>query len=135
MPPRNTLPKIPGGSSLLRDAMGDGLLSEESKSSQNGRDSRGATSAAAYQPKFESQSVLDAKATSKVKVPFNLPADLAESIRDAVFALSGPPHCLSLASLAENALRTELARLEATANAGRRFLARQGPLRPGRRVG
>ena len=134
MAPRNTLPAIPGGSSLLRDAISDVLPAETSKLAPCSRISGRAEVATDERRKSDSQADFERSACSKVKVPFNLPADLAESIRDAVFALSGPPHCLSLASLAENALRTELARLEESANAGRRFLARQGRLRPGRRV-
>ena len=48
---------------------------------------------------------------SKVRATFNLPRDLLEEARDTVVALSGPPHRLTLAKLAEIALRTELDRL------------------------
>jgi len=135
MASRNTLPEITGGTSLLRDAMGDskGPISNEAApdavySVQQGNQD-GPPSNSSSRRDFEQE------ARSKVKVPFNLPCDLAERIRDAVYALSGPPYCLSLAAFAEQALRTELARLEREANKGRQFMARAGRLRPGRRLG
>ncbi len=51
--------------------------------------------------------------TGKVRATFNLPRALMEEARDTVVALSGPPHRLTLAKLAENALRHELDRLRA----------------------
>ena len=134
MAPRNTLPAIPGGSSLLRDAMRGVRSAEAAKLGPCSQISASQGATIGERTKCDSEADFERRAHSKVKVPFNLPADLAESIRDAVFALSGPPHCLSLALLAENALRAELARLEEAENSGQRFLARQGRLRPGRRV-
>jgi hypothetical protein len=45
------------------------------------------------------------------RATFHLPADLMEELRNAVVALSGPPHRLTMSRLAENALRRELDRL------------------------
>jgi hypothetical protein len=47
----------------------------------------------------------------KVRATFNLPRELIEEARDTVVALAGPPHRLTLAKLAELALRNELDRL------------------------
>jgi hypothetical protein len=131
---RNTLPEISGGSGVLRDALGSSVRTVRSKLAPNRqlcdatRDSPSAVRSIKPQPNT------DACRPSKVKVPFNLPHELAESVRDAVFALSGPPYCLSLAAFAEQALRAELMRLEEMANQGRCFEARRGRLKPGRSV-
>ena len=42
---------------------------------------------------------------------FHLPADLLNEMRNAVVALSAPPHRLTMSKLVENALRRELERL------------------------
>ena len=65
---------------------------------------------------------------------FELPVDLIERLRDATWALSGPPHQLTLNRLAADALRRELDRLQEQHNDGRPFPPRGGRLRPGRRV-
>ena len=131
---RNTLPEIAGGSTILRDAVGQARgsqsldLARHAPFTEPDRKSRNATENRAQRGDTAHDSAL------KVKVPFNLPRDLAEQVRDAVFALSGPPHCLSLAAFAEQALRAELDRLKGVANDGRPFGARRGRLKPGRRV-
>lgn len=71
----------------------------------------------------------------KVRATFHLPKDLLEEARDAVVALSGPPVRLTLADLAENALRREVERLKKAHNKGRGFAARSGDLKGGRPIG
>lgn len=71
----------------------------------------------------------------KVRATFHIPADLLSDLRDAVVALSGPPDRLTLASLAERALRVELERLQRERNKGRPFPPRSGELRGGRPIG
>lgn len=63
---------------------------------------------------------------------FHLPVELVEATRDAVSALSGPPLHLTLASLAERALRAELHRLQKQHNGGEPFPRRRAPIRTGR---
>ena len=73
----------------------------------------------------------------KVRATFNLPRQLVEEARDTVVALSGPPHRLTLAKLAEIALRTELDRLRGErAGRGRdqAFPARTEQVRSGRPI-
>jgi hypothetical protein len=45
------------------------------------------------------------------RATFHLPTDLLNEMRNAVVALSAPPHRLTMSKLAENALRRELDRL------------------------
>ncbi len=134
MASRNTLPDIRGGDHVLRDALGSSDRCERAESAQNEAKS---VDCGRSLSKLENASLsLDSapELRLKVKVPFNLPHDLAEEVRDTVFALSGPPHCLSLAGFAEQALRAELSRLQDLVNGGRRFRPRRGRLKPGRRV-
>lgn len=70
----------------------------------------------------------------KVRATFHLPADLFEEARDAVVYLSGPPTRLTLAALAENAIRRELNRLKKQHNDGESFPRRQEALRGGRPI-
>lgn len=72
---------------------------------------------------------------SKVRATFHLPTDLVNEIKDVVVALSGPPLRLTLASLAEGALRSEIERLKREHNKGRPFPRRDGELRGGRPIG
>lgn len=135
MASRNTLPDIPGGSSILRDAFGpEPVPSQSPKSPAHRRAKEEPASFSRGPSKLRPRSDMAPERPLKVKVPFNLPRELAEELRDAVFALSGPPHCLSLAALAEKALRAELARLRGAANEGHRFAPRSGSLKPGRRI-
>ncbi len=73
----------------------------------------------------------------KVRATFNLSRELVEEARDTVVALSGPPHRLTLAKLAEIALRNELDRLRGQ-RAGRSrhqaFPARTERVRSGRPI-
>ena len=135
MASRETLPDIQGGDHILSDALGTPPGRKEKP------DPASHVQIGSHQPRTpqesnndRSQASMRASSSIKKKVPFNLPAELAEEVRDAVFALSGPPHCLSLALFAENALRTELARLMRVENRGRQFPRRSGRIQPGRRV-
>jgi len=71
---------------------------------------------------------------TKVRATFHLPAELLDEARDVVVALSGPPARLTLAELAETALRREIARLKATYNGGTDFPPRDADLRGGRPI-
>lgn len=75
------------------------------------------------------------KKPPKVRATFHLPEDLFEECRDAVVALSGPPVRLTLAVMAESALREELARLKKAHNRGKDFPRRDEPLKGGRPIG
>jgi len=70
----------------------------------------------------------------KVRATFHVPADLFEECRNAVVFLSGPPERLTLAELAENALRRELERLSRRHNAGKAFPQRRSELTGGRPI-
>lgn len=89
------------------------------------------------QPSFENKSTSissEKKKAGKVRATFHLSPELFEAARDAVVALSGPPHRLTLAELAENAIRRELERLQAEHNKGKVFPKRVIPLRGGRPI-
>jgi len=75
------------------------------------------------------------KREAKVRATFHLPEGLLEEARDAVVHLSGPPARLTLATLAEAALRKELERLKKAHNGGRSFPKREGELKGGRPIG
>lgn len=70
-----------------------------------------------------------------VRATFHLPVGLVDELRDVVVALSGPPARLTLARLAEDAFRRELARLKKEHNRGKDFPKREGELRGGRPIG
>lgn len=70
----------------------------------------------------------------KVRATFHLPADIFEEARDAVVYLSGPPVRLTLAALAESAIRRELNRLRKLHNDGEPFPRRQEDLKGGRPI-
>jgi hypothetical protein len=73
----------------------------------------------------------------KVRATFHLPAELLDELRNAVVALSGPPHRMTMAKLAESALRNELARLVGLQQGrlrGRAFPQRDGDVRTGRPI-
>ena len=71
----------------------------------------------------------------KVRATFHLPAALLDGLRDAVVALSGPPLRLTLAGLAEDALREKLDTLQRKHNRGKPFPTRAGELKGGRPIG
>jgi hypothetical protein len=77
-----------------------------------------------------------AERTTKITArrTFELPRELIEQLRDTVWALSGPPHRLTLNQLASDALARELDRLWNEHNGGVPFPPRGAELRPGRRV-
>lgn len=75
-----------------------------------------------------------ARRARKVPAPFHISADLLEECRDAAVALSGPPVRLTLAGLAESALRRELDRLKRRHGGGADFPPRRAQLRPGRPI-
>ena len=62
-------------------------------------------------------------------------ADLFNEVRDAVVALSGPPHRFTLAGFAEIALREKLEAIKKAENKGKAFPKRAGELRGGRPIG
>ncbi|MBI2421749.1 MAG: hypothetical protein HYV27_02885 [Candidatus Hydrogenedentes bacterium] len=70
----------------------------------------------------------------KVRATFHVSADILEEARNAVVYLAGPPTRLTLADLAENALKRELERLKKAHNSGKEFPARNGDLRGGRPI-
>ena len=74
---------------------------------------------------------------AKVRATFHLPEDLMNEARNTVVALSGPPHRLTLAKLAENALRNELDRLKDERDGrqrGKQFPQRTDEVRTGRPI-
>jgi hypothetical protein len=71
----------------------------------------------------------------KTRGTFSLTRELFEEIRDAAFHLSGPPLRLTMASVAEIALRRELNRMKLLHNGGRDFPRRTAELRGGRPIG
>lgn len=109
-----------------RSTIGDNPLDAVIPVSGNGA-SKPARREAAPQPPRPSR---------KVRATFHIPEDLLEEARDAAVALSGPPHRLTLATLAETALRNELDRLKREHNGGSAFPEREeGSLRGGRPIG
>lgn len=75
------------------------------------------------------------KSAAKVRTTFILPEDLSEELRDAVVYLAGPPERMTLAALAEHALRRELERLRAKHRGGKPFPRRDADLKGGRPIG
>lgn len=73
--------------------------------------------------------------TPKVRATFHLPADLVDECRNAVVWLAGPQERLTMARLAENALRSELDRLRKKHTKGKPFPERTEELRGGRPIG
>lgn len=71
----------------------------------------------------------------KVRATFHLPADLVNECRNAVVWLAGPQERLTMARLAENALRSELDRLQKKHTKGKPFPERTEELRGGRPIG
>jgi hypothetical protein len=71
----------------------------------------------------------------RVRATFHLPHSLVEEARNATVALSGPPTRLTLARLVEDAVRREIARLQASHNGGAPFPQRHADLIGGRPIG
>jgi hypothetical protein len=72
---------------------------------------------------------------SKINASFYIPAELLDQCRDAVAFLAGPPLHLTLAELAESALREKLDRLRSEFNGGKPFPPHRGRVRAGRPIG
>jgi hypothetical protein len=72
---------------------------------------------------------------AKTKLTILVPEEIADEARDTVVALSGPPLRLTLAQLAENALRAEIARLRREHNKGKPFPSLRATLKGGRPIG
>jgi hypothetical protein len=72
--------------------------------------------------------------SGKQKLNCRIPFELADSIRDCVVALSGPPHGLTVNAFAEEAFRRELDRLRRSQNGGESFAKRPYDPKPGRRL-
>ena len=70
----------------------------------------------------------------KIRATLYLPSDLLEEARDAAVHLAGYPARLTLARLAEVALRRELARLKELYNHGQDFPQRTEDLKGGRPI-
>lgn len=70
-----------------------------------------------------------------VRGTFQMREDLLQSARNAVVALSGPPHRMTLAALVEGALAKEIERLQKKFNDGTPFPEATAPLRQGRPIG
>ena len=70
-----------------------------------------------------------------VRGTFQMRKDLLQAARNAVVALSGPPHRMTLAALVESALAKEIERLEKEYNQGTPFPEATAPLRQGRPIG
>jgi hypothetical protein len=70
----------------------------------------------------------------KVRATLYLSADLLDQARNATVHLAGYPARLTLAKLADNALRAELQRLKAMYNQGADFPPRDAELQGGRPI-
>lgn len=70
----------------------------------------------------------------KIRATLYLPWEVLEEARDAAVYLAGYPARLTLARLAEDALRNELRRLKEQYNNGQDFPVRQENLRGGRPI-
>lgn len=77
----------------------------------------------------------DGARPKKERATFHITSELFDQVKDAVVALSGPPMRLTLAELAETALRRELERLQKEHNDSKPFSKRASPLRGGRPIG
>lgn len=73
-------------------------------------------------------------ATPRVRATLYLSSDVLDQARDAAVFLAGYPARLTLAALAENALREELQRLKELYNDGNDFPHRNEDLRGGRPI-
>jgi len=72
--------------------------------------------------------------TPKVRATLYLSSDLLDQARNAAVHLAGFPARLTLAKLADNALRAELQRLKEQYNNGQEFPPRDGELHGGRPI-
>ncbi len=70
----------------------------------------------------------------KTRVSFHLTEALADRVRNVVYALSGPPHRLNMAKIAEEALEAACKKYERDQNGGKPFPQREEDLVGGRPV-
>ena len=82
----------------------------------------------------EEETAVSANPRAKVRATFHVSAELLEEARNAVVYLAGPPTRLTLADLAETALKKELEILKKAHNSGKEFPARNGELKGGRPI-
>lgn len=89
-----------------------------------------------HKPESETEPTVSARPRggTKVRATFHVSAELLEEARNAVVYLAGPPTRLTLADLAETALKKELERLRKVHNSGEKFPARNGELKGGRPI-
>lgn len=74
------------------------------------------------------------RAPKKERVAFYLSSELANEIRNAVVALSGPPHRMTMTSLAEMAFQQVVEGLQSAHNKGEPFPQREEDLKGGRPI-
>ena len=74
------------------------------------------------------------KKTTRVRATLYVSLDVLDEARDAAVHLAGYPARLTLAALAENALRAELQRLKERYNGGKDFPRRDEDLKGGRPI-
>lgn len=118
---------------MKKQRMGDNpldMLMTSAPSEEEGKPSKAPSRSAKVKPPPEP---LPAKG-AKAHATFHLPLELVDEARNAVSALAGPPLHLTLAELAERALRAELARLRKQFNGGEPFPKRSAPIRSGRPI-
>ena len=70
----------------------------------------------------------------KKRLTVNLPAAVIERARDCVYALQGPPTCLTLSALVREAICAKLEELKRRHNGGEDFPIRDGELRVGKPI-
>lgn len=70
--------------------------------------------------------------SKRTRATFHLTVEVIDRLRNAAFALSGPPVRLTMAALAQTAFERELLRLQKEHNKGEPFPPRTGELQPGR---
>lgn len=77
---------------------------------------------------------MQASGTRRIRATLYIPADLLDEARNAVVSLAGYPVRMTLARLAEEAFRRELARLKELYHDGQDFPPRNEDLRGGRPI-
>jgi len=122
---RTTIGEDPLDSVVPTPAEKDPRVQAATKASRKGLAPRGTT------PRPEPSK----KEPKKARATFHLPKELMEECRAAVVHLAGPPVRLTLAAMAEDALRKELERLKKKHNEGEPFPSSDVKLRGGRPIG
>lgn len=115
-----------------RSSMPDGFLGRITRGGvgEGARDDTAAAAPPATAP--ARPSMAPAPAAARGRFSLYLPSDLIERMRNAVDAMSGPPHRLTLNGLAGDALLQAVEDLEARHNDGKPFPQRPGNLRTSR---